>query len=229
MTCWRVERRLSAYLENAVAETERQQLRAHVVSCSGCTAKVQSQRQMRSSLRSLPRLEPPSDLAIRLRVHASKERHTDRTPGSRLRRWRANAKLTLDNLMKPIALPAAGGLCTALLLFGTLVPAFTPSRIMVEDVPLCDLNPSTSPVLRTLAPFGFSSYGDAEVDLKIDGHGRIVNVSILGGTGHEQDALRRSIENNLLFTTFTPATAYGVPIPATLRLSFTSSRIDVKG
>ncbi len=228
MTCWRVERRLSAYLENAVAETERQQLRTHVVSCSGCTAKVQSQRQMRSTLRSLPRLAPPSDLATRLRVDASKERHTDRTPGSRLRRWRVNAKLTLDNLMKPIALPAAGGLCSALLLFGTLVPAFTLNRTMAEDVPLCDLNPSTSAALRTLAPFGFS-YGDAEVDLKIDGHGRIVNFSILGGAGHEQDALRRSIENSLLFTTFTPATAYGVPVPASIRLSFTSSRIDVKG
>ena len=228
MSCWNVERRLSAYLENAVSETERQQLRAHVLNCFGCTAKVQSQRQMRVSLRSLPRLVPPADLATRLRIHASKECRIDRTPGSRLRRWQVNAKLTLDNLMKPLALPAAGGLCSALLLFGTLVPAFTFNRAMVEDVPLCDLNPSTSPVLRTMAPLGFS-YGDAEVDLKIDGHGRIVNFSILGGTGHERDALRRSIENNLLFTTFTPATSYGVPIPASLRLSFQSSRIDVKG
>jgi hypothetical protein len=159
---------------------------------------------------------------------ASKERQMDRTPGSGLRRWRDTTTLALQNLMKPIALPAAGGLAAALLLFMTLMPAVMFNRTSIEDVPLNDLTPSTAPTLKSLAPMGFQ-YGDAEVDLRIDDQGRIINYSIVGGSGHEQDALHRSIENTLLFTTFTPATAYGVPTSSKLRLSFRSSRIDVKG
>lgn len=228
MTCWKVERRIPAYLEQGVSESERHLLNSHFRKCSGCALKAESQRQVRTSLLSLPRLAPPKDLTMRLRVAASKERLKDRRPGSSIRRWESRTKLALNNLMKPIALPAAGGLCAALLLFMTLMPAFTFNRATIEDVPLNDLTPSTAPTLKSLAPMGFQ-YGDAEVDLRIDDQGRIINYSILGGAGHDQDSLHRSIENSLLFTTFTPATAYGVPTSSKLRLSFRSSRIDVRG
>jgi hypothetical protein len=56
-----------------------------------------------------------------------------------------------------------------------------------------------------------------------------VNYSIIGADGHTADQLRRSIENNLLFTTFQPATAFGLPIAGKIRISFRSSRIDVRG
>jgi hypothetical protein len=226
MKCWTVESRLPAYLENAVSESERFQLRLHVDDCAACAKKLEAQRRVPIALRSLPRLKPPSEFTYRLRVLASKERGTDRTPGAAFRRFRQDVRLTLDNLMKPIALPAAGGLFAAFLLFTTLVPAFTQYGKSLEDVPLCDLTPSTAPMLKTMAPIGFTDC-DVDVDLRIDPQGRIVNYSIVGGTGHAD--LRRSIENNLLFTTFTPATAYGVPIPTTVRLSFRNSRIDVKG
>ena len=190
---------------------------------------MERQQAMRAALRSLPRMAPPADLTMRLRIMASKEHLADRQTASRFRLWMNRSSLALDNLMQPIALPAAGGLCAALLLFMSLVPAFKSNRFSVEDVPLCDLSPSTEPTLRSMAPIGFS-YGDAQVDLRIDKHGRIVNYSIVGGQpGVETDALNRSIKNNLLFTTFTPATSFGVPISSSLRLSFQSSRIDVKG
>lgn len=228
MQCWTVERRIPAYLDQGVSEGERQQLISHFRKCAACALKAESQRQVRTSLLSLPRLIPPSDLSVRLRVMASKERHMDRTPGSGLRRWRDRTRLALNDLMKPIALPAAGGLAAALLLFMTLMPAVTFNRTSNEDVPLNDLTPSTAPTLKSFAPMGFQ-YGDAEVDLRIDDQGRIINYSIVGVSGHEQESLHRSIENTLLFTTFTPATAYGVPTASKLRLSFRSSRIDVKG
>jgi hypothetical protein len=226
MKCWNVETRLPAYLENAVSQGERSHLRSHVNSCPACAKKLEAQKQVPVALRSLPRLEPPADLAVRLMVMASKERTVDRSPRASFVRWRHNLALSMQNLMKPLALPAAGGLCAALLLFMTLAPAFTRHRSSLEDVPLCDLTPSTAPMLRTMAPIGFTD-GDVDVDLKIDPQGHIMNYSIVGGYGHAE--LRRSIENNLLFTTFTPATAYGVPVPSSLRISFRSSSIEVKG
>ena len=166
---------------------------------------------------------------MRLRILASKEHLADRQSTSHLQTCFSKISLALDNLMKPVALPAAGGLCAALLLFMSLVPAFHTHRLSLEDVPLSDWAPPTEPTLRSVAPIGFS-YGDAQVDLRIDEHGRLINYSIVGGQpGLETDALNRSIKNNLLFTTFRPATSNGVPISSTIRLSFQSSRIDVKG
>ena len=228
MKCWTVNRRLSAYLDNGVPEAERAHVKYHLHHCTSCAVRLESQQLMRTTLRSLPRMAPPADLTLRLRILASKERQLDWTPRSRAKAWRARVHLALSNMMKPIALPAAGGLCAAMLLFMTLVPSFTTNRNWVEDVPLCDLSPSTEPMLKSFAPIGFN-YGDAEVDLRIDQYGRIVNYSIVSAPGNERDALRRSIENNLLFTTFTPATSFGVPKSSTMRLSFRSSRIDVKG
>ncbi|MDQ6759045.1 MAG: hypothetical protein M3Z32_04140 [Acidobacteriota bacterium] len=161
-----------------------------------------------------------------MRVIASRERARNAVRKSGSRGWFRHAGLTLDNLMKPLALPAAGGLCAAILLFMILVPTFSGAFYMgsAMDVPT---GLFTGPTVKSLAPIGFQ-YGDAEVDLRIDEQGRIVNYAIVGGQG-PNDALHRSIENNLLFTQFTPATAFGVPITGTLRLSFRSSRIDVKG
>ncbi|MBV8817174.1 MAG: zf-HC2 domain-containing protein [Acidobacteriaceae bacterium] len=223
-----MESRLPAFLENAVSQSERLQLRSHVNGCPACAKKLEAQRHVPAALGSLPRLQPPSDLEIRLRVMASRERAVDRSPRGSFDRWRRNLILNIELMMKPLALPAAGGLCAALLLFMTMAPAFTQHRVSLEDVPLCDLTPSTAPMLRTMAPIGFTDGdSDVDVDLKVDDQGRIVNYSIVGGGLHSD--LRRSIENNLLFTTFTPGTAYGVPVPTTVRISFRSSSIDVKG
>jgi len=87
---------------------------------------------------------------------------------------------------------------------------------------------STEPVVENMAPVGFVD-GDAVVDLRIDGEGRIVNYSIIDADGQRADQLRRSIENRLLFMTFKPATAFGNPISGTLRISFRSAHIEVRG
>jgi hypothetical protein len=175
-------------------------------------------------VRSLAPKPAPADLQVRLLVLASKERVLDHRPGSRFWRWYSSVRVHVKNLMEPIALPAAGGLGAAILLFMALMPTFAQNHTLSNvDVPISLF---TEPALKSVKPIGFR-YGDAEVDLRIDSGGRLVNYSIVSGSGNE--GLRHSIENNLLFTTFTPATAFGKPVSATLRLSFRSSSIDVKG
>jgi hypothetical protein len=142
-----------------------------------------------------------------------------------LKRWRDSFELNLQNLMRPLALPLVGGIFSAVLLFSALVPSFTQHQTP-GDVPT---GLSTQPLVKSMAPLGFMDTDDAVVDLRIDGEGRIVNYSIIGADGHTADQLRRSIENNLLFTTFQPATAFGLPIAGKIRISFRSSRIDVRG
>jgi len=226
MRCWTVERRLTAYLDDRVSESEKRQVRLHLGRCSTCAYQVETQTRIKSMVRSLPPKPAPADLQVRLQVLASRERAVDYRPGSRLRRWYLGLRLHARNLMEPIALPAAGGLLAAILLFMVLMPTFALNkRLGSVDVPISLF---TEPAIKSLKPIGFH-YGDAEVDLRIDSDGRLVNYSIISGSCNEQNLLRHSIENNLLFTTFTPATAFGKPVSATLRLSFRSSSIDVKG
>jgi Putative zinc-finger len=227
MKCWTVQRRFSAYLDNSLPDKDALALRAHLRDCGACSQRSDGYRLTQRALRSLPYWTPPAELTMRLRIAASRELARNARWGLRFPAWASRLKLTLDNLMKPLALPAAGGLCAAILLFTILVPPFSGAFFLVsaDDVPT---GLSTDPVLKSMAPIGFH-YGDAEVDLRIDEQGRIVNYSIVGGQGLEKDAMRRSIENNLLFTQFAPATAFGVPVTGTTRLSFRSSRIDVKG
>ena len=225
MECWTVKSKLSAYLDSAVSEEERLKLRLHLSSCRICYREAEKYQHLREALRSMPPRVPPPELAVRLRVAAShaQARAQRRTP--RFLTMRTNLKLFMQNLMRPIAVPLVGGVCSAIFLFGTLVPSFTWHKTP-GDVPTVL---STEPMVKTISPLGFMDDGDAVVDLRIDEEGRIVNYAIIGADGQKAEQLRRSIENNLLFTTFTPATAFGRPIAGTIRISFRSSRIEVRG
>ena len=216
MKCWTVRRSFLAYLDNALTDKDHLAVRVHLHECGARSRRADGYLLSRRALGSLPQRTPPGELTARLRVVASHE--LARATGKRATHygWPGRLKLALDNLMKPLALPAAGGLCTAILLFGILVPTFSSAFVLpAGDVPTAL---STDPVLKSMAPIGFH-YGDAEVDLRIDEQGRIINYSIVGSQGIDKDAMGRSIENNLLFTQFTPATAFGVPVTGRYRLS----------
>ena len=130
--------------------------------------------------------------------------------------------------MRPLALPLAGGLCSAIIMFSALVPTFTSTYAMSRTLGPGDVPTmlTTEPMVKYMAPIAFET--DAVVDLKIDEQGRIVDYAIVAA-GQQSDQLRRTIENNLLFTEFWPATAFGRPVAGTVRVSFRSNRIEVRG
>src|SRR5579864_7194847 len=129
MTCWTARGRISAYVDNNLPANERQALREHLRACRDCALESREQLRLRQIVRSLPGRIAPADLTLRLRVAASRARVEVRGPG-RWPRFRDRLLLTLDNLMRPLALPAAGGLCSAIFLFSTLVPTFMPTYVM---------------------------------------------------------------------------------------------------
>ncbi len=227
MECGSVKQRVSAYLDDAVPAEERRALKRHLNGCRECALESEQYSALRAKLRALPTPTPPADLTTRLRVVASKVRmESFSSPWSR---WRDRVELSLRNLMRPLALPAVGGLCSAVFLFSTLVvPMFKSTFAMSPsgDVPTML---STQPMLKYMAPVAFANNGDAVVDLQLDDQGQIVNFNIVSAPGQQSDALRRSIENNLLFTEFWPATTFGHGVAGTIRISFRSSRIDVRG
>jgi hypothetical protein len=228
MECWTVKQRVSAYLDDAVSAEEGLLLKRHLNACPQCTLETERYSGLREKLRSLPHLLPPPDLTTRLRVVASKVRTESAGGGSPWNRWRNRLELSLHHLMRPLALPAVGGLCSAIFLFSTLVPTFKSAFAMdtlSSDVPTML---ATEPMLKDTAPVAFAD-DDAVVDLQLDDRGRIINYTIVSAPG-QSEKLRHSIENSLLFTEFWPATNFGRPVAGTIRISFhNNSRIDVRG
>lgn len=231
MECWNLRQKVSAYLDNAVPEEELREMRQHMLDCARCARETQRHQRVREALRSLPRAAVPSELSMRLRVIASKVRAEAARGESGWSRWRDRFQLTSKNLMKPLALPLAGGLCSAVVLFSALVPTFTSTFAMDKTPSLFDVPTmlATEPMLKCTAPVAFGET-EAIVDLTIDEQGRIAKYTIVStAPGQKAEQVRRIIENKLLFIGFWPATAFGKPIAGTVRVSFGSSHVEVRG
>jgi Putative zinc-finger len=230
MECWSVKQRVSAYLDDAVSAEEGRLLERHLNTCRECTLETERYFGLREKLRSLPRPLAPPELTTRLRVVASRIRMESAGGICRWKRWRDRVELSLHHLMRPLALPAVGGLCSAVFLFSTLVPTFKSAFAMgslAGDVPIIL---TTEPMLKDTAPVAFAD-GDAVVDLQLDDQGRIINYTIVSAPGQQTEKLRHSIENSLLFTEFWPATSFGRPVAGTIRFfcSRNNSRVEVRG
>ncbi len=188
-------------------------------------------REIASALHALPRRMPPSDLSTRLRVMASRER-TRRSIFSSVQsvtaHYRDRAWLLFENLARPLAIPAVGGVLAAVVLFTITAMQYpVPAHASTQDVPT---------VLYTEASFknmGLFPLDTEEVviDLTIDETGRVLDYTFVdGGVPIQNDKqLKRKIDAALLFAEFVPATSFGQPIPGKVRLSFRRGHIDVRG
>ncbi len=229
MNCQSIVDRFSEYLDERLPDSQRTDLSAHLDDCRECDNRLEEMRRLRSSLRAVPARPVPPQLRMSLRVIASRERARNagrRTYQGMIDGWSGSFKLWMNNLMRPLAIPFAGGLCSAILLFSMLVPSFTTRYSQAADVPT---GLYTGASLKSTM-FSFSA-DEVVLELEIDDQGRMVDYTVTSGQHWMQDpALRRNIENNLLFTRFTPATTFGQPMSGKVRISFRPrSYIDVKG
>ena len=208
------------------------------------------------ALRNLSRLSPPAGLRTSLQVIASRERQrrlAQMNPASfsNVLSWRTRGSLFFDNVVRAFAVPAAGGVFSAVLLFvGFVVPAFPLRGLAGTDVPT---TLSTETSLISMGAFGpvdlltdgaaggaaagaaagandDSGNSDVVVDVSVDDQGRMMDYVVVAGVGAlAHTEIRRRLENALLVSKFAPATTFGQPMSSKVRLWFRSIRIDVKG
>lgn len=183
------------------------------------------------ALRSLPARVAPAGLTTSLRVIASRERQRilgHQSFAHRWAGWRDAISLTMTNIMRPMAIPFAGGVLSAGVLLGMwVVPTYPLRANSTYDIPTML---STEATIKGAAATSTTN-GEIVVDVTVDDQGRMVGYQVVSGQVILQDqVLRRRLENMLLFTTFVPATSFGQPVAARMRLSLHSlSQIDVKG
>ncbi len=224
MGCQTIQNSLSAHLDGCLPQAERRNVLEHLAVCPDCTLRVRQLANVRAMLGKLPAAAPPRDLTSALRVIASQERARVLARRNPLSYWSERFRLVVDNLMRPLALPFAGGLVSAMILFGTLMPNI---RLHVDpradDVPIAFIY--TEPAVKE-QPFAFNHEDDVTLSVLVDGDGRAVDYAMADGKPVRPELLR-DIQSNLLFTQFTPATAYGRPTLGRMFLSFTRTTMNV--
>jgi hypothetical protein len=185
--------------------------------------------RIRRSLRALPARQAPPDLPMKLRVMASREsarRRAELACGGWLPHRIALIRQSIDNLLRPVAIPMAGGLLAAMLLFAIMAPGLTVNRIVHFDVPTALATEATVQKSASFDP------GDEDivVDVIIDEMGSVVDYSIpQGQRWFANPEIRKSVENALVCTRFAPATVFGHAITGKTRITFRRSHVEVKG
>jgi hypothetical protein len=199
----------------------------HISQCRGCELHSLDDKSLSTGLRHLPRMSVSPLLATRLRVIASREcarelyRHNFRL---RFREAFTRVRLRLDNLLRPVAMPATGGLLASFFCFATIVNALQIDRDHwgYEDIPIGFQSEIT---IDELSPFSYGG-GDVMVQLSVDSKGQVTDFTTPAGAAPSHEEMQ-AIGNLVLYSTFTPAFRYGRPV-ASKRL-FYIRHISIKG
>ena len=164
----------------------------------------------------------PADLPAKLRVMASHERARQLSRASlssRWEAWTASVQLWFDNLMRPVALPFAGGFLSAVVLFSLLVPTLSFSHHFFDhafftypdgEVVALGATGSYAPPVYGNPPWivrtDVATPADANVVwLTIDENGKVSDYSV------ERGHLTPELQSIIMFSQFTPATVLGLP------------------
>ena len=214
----------SEYLDDRVLNDDRMEVEGHLRRCTGCVEHFETRRRLRFNLSRLPVRVPPAGLQRTLRIAAAAERSRLMKGGFN---WQDRLRLAFRNMMRPFAVPAMGGVVSAIVLFSVIMPSIAIHvRPMLNDVPL---NVFTDASAKYFAPIGLSE-SELVLDLVVDSEGRMVAYTVVTGSELLRDAtLKRQIENNLLFTEFTPATMLGGRTSGRIRLQLKSQNINIRG
>ncbi len=225
MSCQTVRNSISEFLDRRLAGNERIRVVQHLARCRECAAHLEELSELRESLRSQPVAPVPQRLQTQLLVLASRERarwNSTRTLPLALRTWTRDAKFTIDNLMRPLALPFAGGVLSAMVLFSMLVPTFGSRPSVRNDVPI---GWYTAATLVEVAPF--INNDETVVELYIDDKGQAMDYAVQQGTVSPE--LQSDLTKMMFSSRFTPATWFGQPTNGTVLVSFRRVHYVVHG
>jgi len=224
MSCDHVQELISPLLDRRLAAGERGKVLAHLQVCRKCDEHLEAIQSQRKELLCMQTAPVPAVLTAQLRVMASHERErrlSRATVGARLRYWSMRTQLLFDNIMRPFALPFAGGLLSTLVIFSVLVPSLSfrhnfgdeafftspDGEVVVVDsrggyVQASDFDPRILP-LNIAIPDTANA-----VTLTVDENGKVCEWFVSRGK------LTPELLNVIMFSHFKPATSFGVPTAA---------------
>jgi Putative zinc-finger len=214
MNCQQARRHLPGYLDGAMASQQHFYVRGHLETCADCREELESFRRLSVCLANVQRVDAPADLAWRIHVQASQAS----TLRGQMRHAWSRASLIFENIFRPLAVPATGGIVTALVVFALLVQNVlvgVPVGFVPNDLPLNLVQPAQ---LESLAPFGLPGIvategkddsGRLVLEATLNAHGDVVSYKILSGPS--DPLVQRQLDQILLFSRFRPRLNFGRP------------------
>lgn len=224
MSCENVQERISSLIDRKIGPDEREEVLAHLQACIECDRHFAYMQLQRAALLRMRNRPVPPALQERLRVTASYERVRQLSRAtfvSRRRRWLSSLQLTFENLMRPAALPFAGGLLSTALVFSLLLPQLIVARSFGEG-------PSTQiftiPDGRVVGAIGeqpriepvesLNPDYQTVIELTVDNYGSVTDYQVTRGQ------LTPDLKDLIMFSRFTPATLFGRRTTAKVKIVY---------
>jgi hypothetical protein len=206
MNCNEAARHLPGYLDGAMEAHTQSRLRVHLDLCHECRNEAERYRLMSRALANLEPVPVPSDLALKIRIEASKF-----TPfGLMLHRMRMRVGLVFGNILAPLAIPATGGVLTALgvfvLILQNLLVGVPMGGVVANDLPV---NVVQAPYLESLGPIPAPTFDGLTLDATVNASGKEVEYRILSGP--TDSGVTRQIDQVMLMSRFRPRLSDGMP------------------
>src|SRR5262245_65333375 len=111
LDCTPAQALMSPFIDSMTTPEETDRLQSHVSQCERCRRQLQSLISLRNLLARIEPAKAPEDLVLDTRVKLSRERN--RNPYDWL-------ETQINNVLKPLAIPAIFGVSFTLLFFGVL-------------------------------------------------------------------------------------------------------------
>jgi Putative zinc-finger len=214
MTCWSVKRRSTDFVDGRLRGSERSRVAAHLAECDSCSQQIEEFASVRSTLGNLPRPLAPAPLRTELLIMASRERRLLRS--TRFERIWNRWKFRLNEIMRPLTIPATGGVLSSLLLFAALaVTISTTTRAVTYEVPVIYADKMDA----NLVPVELRS--SVVLTLSLDGKGRITDYAVRDGSDSFVGDTSRLQYNNIALPEFRTVLAMTQPVSRDISISFT--------
>lgn len=223
MKCNTVQTKLAGYLDcgvaNAVRAQERARVREHLEGCVSCREELERFRKLAMLLSHMPKAQPPADLAVQIKVAAAQAQPSETWTG-RYRRMKDRAEILLDNVFRPLTVPATGGFFSAFLVFTLVFQMIAPGitvRAVENDVPINLMQPAELLSLSDYPSTWATERQDVDlalphglmIDVTVDAQGQMVGYQVLSGP--KSPELRHELDQMLLFSRFRPMMSFGRP------------------
>jgi len=233
MTCRDTERKLAGYLDGAINSHDHARVREHLGACAACRMQLAHYQRLATCLANVEPSAPPIDLAVR--IHVNVEAAQSRTFAGNAQRVWARAAMVFENIFRPLAVPATGGVLTALVVFVLLVQNILVGvplgGVVANDLPLNLVQPAR---LESLAPFpvpgviakeGHLTSGALLLEATLNAQGQVVSYRIISGPSDPD--VSHQLDQLLLFSRFRPLVSFGLPMAGgRVLLSFNEVRVQ---
>jgi hypothetical protein len=167
-------------------------------------------------------------VATRLQVIASRERSRQLLrldPVGWMRDRLGRALMSFDNFLRPLAVPAAGGLLASCLCFSLIAHTLQLRPYMMDnDMPI-GLNTEVMIAPDDVSPFPFSKK-DVTVQVTVDAEGNVTDYSMPQGSSATPEELEQ-IGSLVLYSTFTPAMRIGQRVASKRLLAIVHMDVQV--